>query len=459
MDGLLFDPQEFRDPPPADADGAAPTSNPAGTGRPRLRVPHRDQVEFHQAALDELLEPDHPARVVWAAVCGLDLGRWLGEVKAIECRAGRDANDPRVMVALWVYATLRGVGSARELARLCDHHIVYKWLRGGVGMNHSTLAAFRSGGGDKWDALLTQIVASLLAEDLVTMDRVAQDGMRVRADAGQSSFRRRPTLERCLEEARTQVETLKRLADDDPEELTNRQRAARQRAATERHERVEEAIRHCGLLQARREATAKQSGRKPAEARASTTDPEARVMKFPDGGYRPGYNVQFATDTASGVIVGVDVTNEGTDSEQLPPMVDQLQRRYDRVPPEVLVDGGFVSLEAIEAAEAKGCTVYAPLKDEAKQRQAGTDPHARKKGDSDAIAAWRARMGTVAAAAIYRLRGQTAEWVNAQARNHGFWSMPVRGLARCRTVAVLYAITHDLLEAVKLRAGVTMKAT
>lgn len=459
MDGLLFDPQEFRDPPPADGDGAAPLPSSAGTGRLRLRVPHRDQVELHQAALDELLDPEHMARVVWDAVCGLDLGRWLGEIQAVERRAGRDANDPRVMVALWVYATLRGVASARELARLCDDHVAYKWLRGGVGMNHSTLAAFRSGGGDKWDELLTQIVGSLLAQRLVTMDRVAQDGMRVRADAGKSSFRRRPTLERCLEDARAQVETLKRLADDDPEELTNRQRGARQRAAAERHERVAEAIRQCGLLQERREATAKQSGRKPTEPRASTTDPEARVMIFPDGGYRPGYNVQFATDTASGVIVGVDVANEGTDGAQLPPMLDQLKTRYDRVPAEAVVDGGFVSLEAIEAAEAKGCTVYAPLKDEAKQRKAGTDPHARKKGDSDAVAAWRARMGTVAAAAIYGLRCQTAEWVNAQARNHGFWSMPVRGLVRCRTVAVLYAITHDLLEAVKLRAGATMKTT
>lgn len=448
MDGWLFDPQDYRDPAPEGDPDA-----PAGAARPRLRIPHRDQVELHQAALDELLEPDHQARLVWAAVCGLDLGRWLGEIRAVEHRPGRDANDPRVMVALWVYATLRGVGSARELERLCREHLAYKWLCGGVGMNHSTLAAFRSGGGDKWSELLTQIVASLLAEGLVTMDRVAQDGMRVRADAGKSSFRRRATLERCLEEARAQVEALERLSDDDPDELTRRQRGARQRAARERQERVEEAIRQCGRLQERREATAEKSGREPAEARASTTDPEARTMKFADGGYRPGYNVQFATDTASGVIVGVEVTNEGTDGEQLPPMLDQLRRRYDRVPPEALVDGGFASLGAIEAAQAAGCTVYAPLKDEAKQLAAGADPYARKKGDSDAVAAWRARMGTAAAGAIYRLRSRTAEWVNAQGRNRGLWSMPVRGRARCRVVALLYAIAHDLLEAMRRRAG------
>jgi transposase len=456
MDGLLFDRD---DPEGASTRKRASTDpNPPIGGKPRLRVPHRDQVEWHQASLDELLEPDHAARAVWAAVAGLDLSRWLGRIRAVERVAGRDANDPRVMVALWVFATLRGVGSARELDRLCHDHIAYKWLCGGVGMNHSTLAAFRSHGGENWDALLTQIVATLLAEGLVTMDRVAQDGMRVRADAGSGSFRRRPTLGRCLEEAREQVEALKRLADDDPDELSRRGRGARERAAKERQGRVEEAIRQCDLLQARREATAKQSGREPKAARASTTDPDARVMKFPDGGYRPGFNVQFATDP-SGVIVGVDVTDEGTDNDQLPPMLDQLRERYDRVPPEVLVDGGFASLAAITSAEARGSTVYAPLKDEEKQRAKGIDPHARKPGDSDAVASWRARMGTESAASIYGLRGRIAEWVNAQSRNRGFWFMPVRGRPRCRIVAVLYAIAHDLMEAVKLRAKAAMPAT
>lgn len=455
MDGLLFDADDPADTPP---DAAEPIPDAPAIGKPRLRIPHRDQVELHQASLDELLEPDHQARVVWAAVSGLDLSRWLGPIRAVERLAGRDANDPRVMVALWVLATLRGVGSARELDRLCRDHIAFKWLCGGVSMNHSTLAAFRSRGGDHWDALLTQIVATLMAEELVTMDRVAQDGMRVRASAGGSSFRRRPTLERCLEEAREQVETLKQLAEDDPDGLSRRQRATRERVAIERQERVEEAIRQCDILQVQREASAKQSGRTAKAARASTTDPEARVMKFPDGGYRPGFNVQFATDSG-GVIVGVDVTNEGTDTDQLPPMLDQLQERYGRVPAEVLVDGGFASLAAIESAALRGCTVYAPLKDEEKQRRAGIDPHARKKGDSDSVASWRARMGTESAAAIYRLRSQIAEWVNAQSRNRGFWFMPVRGRPRCRIVAVLHAITHNLMEAGKLRARAAMKPT
>lgn len=446
MTALLFDKGPGEHPSPAEA----------VAGRPRLRVPHRDQIEMQWASLDELLEADHRARLVWAAVAGLRLDGWLEEIKAVEGHVGRDATDPRLLVALWVYATLQGVGSARELARLCEKHLAYQWLCGGVSVNYHLLADFRSQGGDKWDDLLTQIVASLLAEGLVTMTRVAQDGMRVRASAGKGSFRRRGRLESFLEEARQQVETLRQLADEGSEELNKRQRAARQRAADERAERIEAAIRNCEELQAQREATAKRSGRQPAEARASTTDPQARVMQFSDGGYRPGYNVQFSTTTDTLITVGVEVVNAGTDQDQLPPMLRQIEERYDQIPQEALVDGGFASRDSIDQASQAPCTVYAPLKEEQKQLDAGKDPYAKKKGDSAAVAAWRARMGTAAAKTIYQLRSQTAEWVNAMARNRGLWQMSLRGQRKCRTIAVLYAITHNLMQALKLRAEATL---
>jgi transposase len=453
MARLLFDKGEAPLPSPGDVAAAQET-----VGSPRLRVPQRNQVEMHWASLDELLEPDHAARLVWAAVCELDIRRWLCMIKAVEGAAGRDATDPRLLLALWIYATLEAVGSARELARLCEKHLAFQWLCGGVTVNYHLLADFRSQGGEKWDNLLTQIVGSLLAENLVTMKRVAQDGMRVRASAGKASFRRRPRLEQFLEDARQQVEALKMLADESPEDLTRRQQGARNRAAQERQQRLTEAIRNCEELQQQREDSAKISGRKAVEARASTTDPEARTMKFPDGGYRPGYNVQFSTDTASGIIVGVDVTNHGTDSEELPPMLEQLEERYDRRPDEALVDGGFASRETINKASEEGCTVYAPLKEEEKQLAAGKDPYVRKKGDTPALAAWRERMGTASAKLIYRLRCQTAEWVNALCRNRGFWQMPVRGQPKCRAVAVLYAIVHNVVRTVKLRAEAAIES-
>jgi len=439
---------------PAEA-GTATTKRAGGV--PRLRTPERRQVEMHWLALDELLEQEHPARAIWEAVCGLDLSRWLTEIQAVEGAPGRNSTDPRLLVALWVYATFDGVGSARRLANLCgakDGRVSYRWLCGGVSINHHTLSDFRSANGAAWDELVTQIVGSLMHAGLVTMTRVAQDGMRVEADAGQSSFRRRGTLETCLAEARVQLEALKQLDDEDATQLTQRERAARERAARERSERVQAAIKNCEEVQAQRETRAQVSGEPVKEARASTTDPEARNMKFPHGGYGPGHNVQFCTDVASGIIVGVDVTNAGSDAEEFPPMLEQLERRYARTPAEGLVDGGFATKETINVAQAQGCTVYAPLKDEAKQRVAGKDPFAKKKGDTAAVADWRQRMGTEAAQKIYKLRAQTAEWVNAIARNRGFYTMPVRGLVKCRAVAALYAITHNIVQGAKLRAEV-----
>ncbi len=224
----LFGPDDLPEPPPP-----AQTAQSMPAGKPRLRRPIRDQVEMRTASLDEFLEADHPVRVVWAAVCTLDLNSWLGEIKAVEGHVGRDATDPCLLVALWTFATLKGIGSARQLDLLCRECLPYQWLCGGVSVNYHMLSDFRSSGGEKWDGLLTQIVGSLLAAGLVEMDRVAQDGMRVRADAGKSSFRRQPTLEECLQTARDQVETLKRLAEEDTADLTRRQRAARERAARE----------------------------------------------------------------------------------------------------------------------------------------------------------------------------------------------------------------------------------
>lgn len=446
MAEFLFDASEMPAENPA-------VGEPQAIGKPRLRVPQRDQVEFRTASLDQLLPADHPARVVWAAVEQLDLTPWLRAIKAVEGNVGRNTGTPRLWVALWVYATVQAEGSAREIARLCQRDLAYQWLCGGVTVNHHTLSDFRSQGGEKWDALLTQLLAGLMTEGLVQLKRVAQDGMRVRASAGKASFRRKATLERCYAEAKEQVETLKRLADENPDELNRRKQAALERAARERMQRIAAALQNCSELQAQREQRSKVSCEPAKEARASTTDPEARNIKFPNGGYGPGLNVQFSTDTESGIIVGVDVTNSGSDSEQLVPMLDQVKERCGQSPDEALVDGGFATKEAIADAEEKhACTVYAPLKDVAKQIAKGTDPHAKKKGDSPAGAAWRERMGTDAAKQLYKLRPQTAEWVNALCRNRGLWQMPVRGQPKCRIVAILYAITHNLIQAVNLRA-------
>ncbi len=270
--------------------------------------------------------------------------------------------------------------------------MAYRWLCGGVSVNYHLLADFRTQT-EKLDGLLTQLVASLMKDGLVSLQRVAQDGMRVRAHAGKSSFRRRQRLEQCLAEAQQQVARLKSQAQETKESADLRQQAARERAAAERQARVAAALKHCEQVQQQREASGRKDRQKPA--RASTTNPEARVMKFADGGFRPGHNVQFATATGSGVIVGVEVVNAGNDQGRLTPMRQQIKTRYGQAAEEASVDGGFADLEEIEAAEAAGCRVYAPVREEAKKREAGENPYAPVAGDSASVAAWRARVEEV----------------------------------------------------------------
>ena len=430
-------------------EGTRPPDAPRG--RPRMQRPDRDQVELRPTHLDALLPADHRARLVWDLVGELDLSALHARIRAVEGHPGRPPIDPAILVALWLYATLENVGSARALARLCEEHDAYRWLCGGGGVNHHTLADFRVDHEDVLHGLLTGSVASLLADGLVTMDRVAQDGMRVRASAGAASFRRRDALDAALLEAEARVRTLRAELDDDPAATSRRIAAARQRAARERAEQVRRAIDRLPAVEAAR----KRNGGRAEDARASTTDPDARVMKMADGGFRPAFNVQFATDTASGVIVGLDVGDVGSDHGQLGPMVRQLERRHGRVPVEVLVDGGFVVLAEIEALADSRCgtTLYAPP---TTPRDPARDPHAPLPDDHPAVAAWRVRMGTEEAKAIYRERAATAELVNAQARNRGLRLLPVRGLAKVRAVVLWFALAHNLQRTITLRRAATM---
>ena len=425
------------------------------TPRPRLRQPDRTRVAPRVLSLDQLLPDDHPARVVWDFVAHLDLRPLYDRIRAVEGRPGRDANDPQILLALWLYATLRGVGSARELDRLCREHVAYQWLCGGVPMNYHALADFRIDHPDFLDGLLTHSVAALVHEGLIDLQRVAQDGVRVRAAAGAASFRRRPTLQRCLAEAEQHVAALRQQAGEDPAAVSRRQQAARHRAARERQQRVQAALHELDQLQAQKEAQRRAKGVRfqPEELRASTTDPEARRMQMADGGYRPGSNAQRATTPRGGVIVGVAVTNAGGDGGQLAPMVEQVVRRHGVAPAAVVVDGGLTTLDDIEAVHAHGTQVYGPVKEAARKQAAGQDPYRPRPTDKPGVAAWRARMGTEAARVVLRQRGATAEWVNAGLRNRGVYQVRVRGRAKVLCVLLWHAVVHNLLRGVALRAA------
>jgi transposase len=439
----------FEDDAAPDSAAKAAPKETAAQGRPRLRYAQRHQYEFRDVVLDNLLPPEHQVRLVWDYVCQLDLTLLLQPIRAVAGAPGRDATDPRILLCLWLYATLEGVGSARQLERLCDAHLAFMWICGGVSVNYHLLSDFRVGHETFLDQLLTNSVAVLRHEGLVDLERVAQDGMRVRASAGSSSFRRRGKLTSALQEAKDQVQRLKQELREDSGAGARQRQAAQERAAKERVERLQQAL---GELAQVEEAVQKRGKESKEKARASMTDPEARKMKMADGGFRPAYNAQFATDTQSRLIVGVDVTNQGSDGGQMGPMLDQLQARYEQVPKEYLVDGGFASLEDIHYAATEHETkVYAPVREKEKKEKAGKDPFAPLPGDKPAVAQWRQRMGTPAAQQLYHQRAATAEWTNAQARNRGLHQVRVRGLVKVRAVLLWYALVHNWVQAQALR--------
>lgn len=394
--------------------------------------------------LDAQLAEDHAARAIWAVIERLDLSMLYGQIEARDEVAGAPAIDPKILLALWVYATSEGEGSAREIWRLTEVHAAYRWICGGVEVGYHTLSDFRSQQGEALDEMITQVLALLMKQDLVDLSRIAQDGSRVRASAGAASFRREPTLRALMQEARAHLEAVTREAADPA--ISVRRAAARKRGAQQRIERLEAALQQVPEVT----ATKKRSGAKDATVRVSTTDADARVMKMGDGGFRPAFNVQLGTTTDEArVIVGVDVINRGSDAGQSTPMIEQIEQRTGVRPAELLIDGGYAQPNAINQAVEKQVTPYAPVP---KPRKGDTrDPHVPRDGDSEAVAAWRQRMGTDEAKQIYKQRAATAETVNADAKQHrGLDALNVRGLDKVLGSACLFALTYDILRLITL---------
>jgi transposase len=418
----------------------------------RVVRPVRQQLQWLPRDLETAVPEDHPVRAIWGLLENLDLSAFYGSVKTLVDRPGRPPTDPQVLLGVWLLATVEGVGSARRLARLCAEHDAYRWLCGGVPINYHMLADFRVAHPEALDDLLSQIIASLMAAGAVTLERVAQDGMRVRASAGASSFRRKDRLAACRAEARAQVQRLAAEREHPDPGVSKREQRARERAAQERVERVEQALAYLPEEQARKglqkRRLAKAEREKVTEPRTSTTDPQARVMKMADGGFRPAYNVQFATDSEDGVIVGVAVTASGSDAHEGAAMEEQVERRTGAKPRAYLMDGGFASREDITMLEERGVPVYAPVR--LPKRRPEGERYAPRYGDSPQVIVWRKRMATEEAKTVYRQRAAIAEWTNAQVRQHGVSQFTVRGVAKVTTVTLLVAVAHNLLRWVSL---------
>src|SRR6266702_7599455 len=308
---------------------AKPQSDAPPVGAPRLREPNRDQIELRAVDIESLIGTDHRVRVIWAYVEGLELSELEDRVKARDNRPGHPATSPRLLLALWLYATSEGVGSARALERLCESHDAYRWLCGGVSVNHHMLADFRVGCADLLDRLLGEHLAALAKTGLVNLETLAQDGVRVRASAGAASFRREATLDRHLALAEAVVEELKCEVDARSDASNQRIKAAKERAARERSERVKAAQTALAEIKQQRQEREEErgNGKKPKEPRASTTDQEARVMKMADGGFRPAYNVQVTSAAGEQIVVDTKICNIGSDRGLMRPMLERQRTR------------------------------------------------------------------------------------------------------------------------------------
>ena len=418
------------------SDGGAQNAT-SGVGKPRIEEPQRAQGEMRFEYPEDALELSHPARVLWDLLGKMDLSAFSKGCDAVEGAAGRSLKSPRMLLALWLYALSQAVGSAREIARLVHSDVAYRWIAGNVDVSHQKLSQFRVGYGEALSELMTNILATLMNQGLLSLAVVAQDGTRTRAAASGSSFRSYGSLLQCREQAKLHVKAVLAAADDP--EYTRAQHAARAKAARDYQERVEAAIATVTELQSHR-------SRSDPSARASTTDAEARVMKMGDGGFRPGYNVQYAVaGSAMGgprTIVGVNVTNVGSDIGSMAPMVEQIEKRTGQRPAVLLADGGHIKSEDISATRRMGVDVIVPPPETAK-----TIEKLKAQGADPEVIAWRERMETDEAKQLFRGRAGLVELANAhQKTHHGITQVLVRSAAKVTCVILLNAIGSNLLQ-------------
>ena len=424
----------------------------------RVVRPDRRQLRWDMIDLEGLLPADHRARLVWSFVESLDLSQLYDQVLAREGEAGRPAADPAVLLSLWLYATIEGVGSARELERLAQSDAAYRWLAGGVPLNYHGLADFRVESVEVLDRLLTQSVTALIGEGLVRLSEIAVDGTKIRASASKKSFKTSEKLLKIEAAVAERLVALKRELTDDPGASTRRRQAARERAARDVQARAARARAALERLAAERKARAAKHAKDEArkkEPRASTSDPEARFMRFPDGAVRPAYNAQIAAAPKEGVIVSIEVTDRRNDAGLAGPMVDDIARRYGKTPDRLLVDTSYATSEDIVALAAHAAgpvSVYTPPPNEKENVKPASLARRRRKREKEpaCLKAWRERMASEAGKAVYALR-QRIERINADRKNHGFGFLAVRGLIKAKAHALWHALANNLLAARRLR--------
>jgi transposase len=405
--------------------------------QPKIKHSDRYQTKFIIGSIDDLVEPDHEVRELWAFLDELDFSPILAAIVTTKGQPGAPAFCPKVLVAIWLYGLAYGIYSSRKLSTLCAEWLPLRWICGDVVPSYHKLSDFRIDAGEVLDKWLVDGLAVLVSEGFLFFEgmEVAHDSTRVRASAGNGSYRRRATLEEALAEAELRVEALKK-----PEALadcTKRQAAARKRAARERLDRTTRALAKIKELEA-----------KPRKAdrsapRVSTTDPDAPKVRMANGGIGAGYAIQITADTKTRVITAVGIGVTGSDYSELVPAVERHREMTGSLPKAIFADKGFEELSDIGELEEIGVEVYVP------DSMPDTDSKKRLKPE---MAAWRLRMKTPAAIAHYcRVRPSTIEWVNARIKTRGLSVISVRGRAKAAIIAKWHALRHNIDQTFYLR--------
>jgi transposase len=431
---------------------AEPGRQEGWPGAVRVSRPERDQIGWEMVDLDQLLAADDPVRLVVSFVEGLDLTALYEKIEARAHGPGRDAIDPALLLSLWLYATIDGVGSAREVARLCERDLPYRWLCGGVGVNYHALSDFRSGHVAIIDRLLTDSVTALVADGLVNLAVVAHDSVKVRACAGSSSFRRAQRLEQLRATMEARVAALRQELEGASDASLKRKAAARERVARQTLDNTKRAQARMRELEAARAKQRKKDRVDPKTGedkpvRVSTTDPQARILAMSSGERRPAHSLQISADPKTLVALGVSV-HDSTDFGQLRPALEQIKARYGKTPETLLADCGFCDKADISFAHEQGVTAIVPSNNEARLGDLAyaTDYGNRMPG----IAQWRERMVKVTTKEAYKLRSRL-ECVFAQMRNRGLRFFRLRGVDKVKGEALIHLLAHNMICGARLR--------
>ena len=415
----------------------------------KLKTSVRNQYEFHSRCLDELVSDDHRVRLVWDFVSDMDLSICLNDIFTFHGEKGRSAIDPRILLTLWIYTIIDGNSSARKLEELCLNHDVYKWICGGVSVSRTALTEFRSHNPRKFDELMTNCLAVMVKNGLLSDSDFSQDGTRIKANAGNNSFRREDSLKELEAKITEYITQLNHEEKTIVNAYEKRKAAAKLKQATEKKNRIKAALENleaarCAKINNGIKNNDKPTEKELSEMRASTTDPEVRRMKMGDSGYRLAYNVQFATGLDSRVIYGVDVVKT-LDPKTPPRLMYQVQERLKKLNMKGIknwiADAAYSSKNDIItiACLFPNCFYFAPPMNNIK-----SDPKKHLKNDCEAIRKWRDAIGTDFVKSIYKKRCSTAEFSNMHIKNCDLTEFSVRGLVKAKGMSTLHAIAMNV---------------